>query len=143
MNKIVMLTNHTVEEKRIVNAIENKISIDKIFIEMKTNNQIEIVIRKIIGTNIFYILKQMWGTIGDKTKRAIFAAEFVHRVNLLRKLGVKRIRAKCEYIRFVSEPYVIEEIAEIKPEWIIVFGTGIIRKPLLSTPQKGIIFRWR
>lgn len=49
-----MLTNHTVEAKRIVNAIENKISIDKIFIEMKTNNQIEIVIRKIIGTNIFY-----------------------------------------------------------------------------------------
>ena len=138
--KVIVLTTNTPHHVYYVNRIHAELPIDQIYLEQKGFPSREMYfknIRRSIGVlskiRAIFLSPYLNYPLFDKRALTFEREHFCPEVslNLPNTVPSKKVYN-------VNAPEVVDEIEALKPDVILVFGTGVIKPPLIRIPSKGI-----
>lgn len=134
--KVALLINSSCEAEYIVKQIEKVQNICTIIIDMKYKNKKEKILRKILGTSLYYSLKNFFCSLKTVRRFKVYLLERKYRkwVGKSIKSSIKR-PFMCKdilYVDNINSRCTVEKLKKILPDFCIVWGTSIIKKQILD-----------
>lgn len=135
------MTNNTIEAKYITQELEQIIHLDMVIVELKTTNIGVNLLQRFWGTSRYYDLMTYYYSIQNEIKRKIYDIEKIDKAKVRKMLKQKLLNKKLKkkFVSNINNVRIEQIIQRINPDWIIVFGTSIIKENILKLAPKKFL----